>query len=212
MKSHFLLLTILFFLAPAPAQAQRTTFVPFRAGGPIWWGGPSWWGGPTWWGGPSVWGAMYPYSYYNPGWTPYSYYRPGLTSSFPYTANPLYYSGPIYLSGFASSDPPRTRATLYPAIFLPSEETVRAALAGDSEPRARLDIRVPTADALIYLDNVLTKQTGLTRSFFTPKLNPASKYTLQVRVVFRDAAGQERTLQRQVHLRAGDTRQLDFTK
>ena len=54
-----------------------------------------------------------------------------------------------------------------------------AALEGADKERARIEVHVPAANAKVYLDGIVTQQTGLDRAFVTPKLNPASRLFLK---------------------------------
>ena len=209
---RFLLLGLA-FLYPVAAQAQiaiirspgTPNFGPYFGRGPTMgfgmnpWGGG--WGGRPWTGG--AWGGVPAVSstFYNPGWT---YPTPFATNSFAR-------SGPVILPGFAASDPPRARPTLYPAIPTPSRNIIQAALQDDSDNRAYIEVQVPTANARVSLDGVVTQQTGTTRYFKTPTLNPNSRYTFQVEVSWQEG-GQTRTMRRQLTLRAGETYRLDLSQ
>jgi uncharacterized protein (TIGR03000 family) len=160
----------------------------------------------------------YPWGY---GWTPgfgapfgawagMPYINPGWQNAAPYYPNAYGPENAIVMPGFAASDPVRVRTSLYPAIPEPSREVIQAALEGDSQARAKIELHVPTASAQVYLDGVLTKQTGLDRSFVTPRLNPAGRYAFAVEVSWRDASGQSRTIRRQLSVRAGETSSLNL--
>jgi len=160
---------------------------------------------------------------YNPGFGGLGYGNPAYGN--PGYANPGYNSGIANLGygnqgygnqgltilpGFAASDEPRSRAALYPAITMPSPETIAAALATTDDDRARLNIRVPAANARLTLDGTAMKQTGSLRHFVTPPLTPDRDYYFNVQVTWNDETGREQTLSQVVTIRAGATKQVDF--
>jgi uncharacterized protein (TIGR03000 family) len=73
----------------------------------------------------------------------------------------------------------------------------------------RITIRVP-AGAKVWFDGEPTAQTGTTRAFVSPPLEPGRDYHYEVRAQWPDGAGTvERT--RRLSFRAGDTIALDFS-
>ena len=97
---------------------------------------------------------------------------------------------------------PRMRTSLYPAI--PYRDV------GNEEGAAHLDVHVPDANAQLYFNGALTRQTGTDRTFVTPPLTSGTSYTYNLQARWRDAAGQERTSNRQVQVRAGGRAVVDF--
>lgn len=197
-------------LAPAVADAQFVTYRPIYGSGfsrPYWSGGG--WGGVPGYGGFPTFGG-FPSGIYGGGYSPgMSYYNPGW--GYPFSVNPMEYSQPLVLPGFTASDPPRTRASLYPAIPQPTRDKIIAVLGeAADDTRAYLEIRVPTKDAKVYLDDVLTQQTGIDRTFVTPKLAPNSTYYFQLRVTWRDRNGIDRIAVRTIEVQAGRTARLDL--
>jgi uncharacterized protein (TIGR03000 family) len=146
------------------------------------------------------------------GWSGYGGPFAGV-AGFSYNTGSTYFYYPydsVLIPGFGASEPVRLRATLYPAIAEPSREVILAALEGADEHRARINMRVPVADAKVYLDGVVTGQTGLERAFVTPRLHPGSRYAFNALVVWHDATGQARTLNRHFTVRPGQTSSLDL--
>jgi uncharacterized protein (TIGR03000 family) len=194
---------------PSSARAQY-----FFGGSPYGYGMGNWGGyGLGNWGGYGL-GGLGGYGF---GGLPYGYGPPagygppgGYGSPYNYNYNPN--GAPIIVPGFAASDPVRARPALYPAIPKPSPDNISAALATDEKDKARIDIKLPSHGAKVYLEGVLTKQTGLDRMFITPKLNPGAKYVMNVEVVWQTANGQNRTIRRQVAIRPGQVASLDFSE
>jgi uncharacterized protein (TIGR03000 family) len=177
--------------APTPARAQFFGGFGFNPWG---WGGG--WGG---WGGyPYTFGGMYPgYGYGN---NPYMFNR---FNSF--YMDPFYYSGPQYYPGFAAiGDVPRTRSSLYPAVAI-------VPAAGEVDNRAGIRVVLPAADAQVWLDGMLMKETGSERRFITPVLDSKSTYTYRVRARWRGPDGMQEDT-RTISFRAGANVVVDFTR
>ena len=195
-------------LSPAAAEAQffgtfsgRTA--SFGAGGG--WGGPTWpplagtpyghlHGMPWSWGYPATYSSGVPTRYVTPS---YTY---GTLTGLPWDR----LSADAYLP-YTTGDyvaPPRARLSLYPAI--PYRELA------DDESRAYLDVRVPSAGATLYLNNVATEQTGFDRTFATPPLARGTTYAYDVRAVWQDAGGQVQSRTRRVEVRAGERKLVDL--
>ncbi len=133
------------------------------------------------------------YNYGAPGW---GYGAPGWgygAQAYPYGTGT---TTTIMVPGFGASDPLRSRARLYPAIAEPSREVILAALEATDPNKARIDLHLPAADAKVYLDGKQTEQTGMDRMFVTPRLNPASRYSMAVEVVWQDQNGRSQTTRR----------------
>jgi len=162
-------------------------------------------------------GSPYGYSSYGYG-SPYGYGNPygyGMPyGGYPYyggyvTGPQYYYSGayvpPIFYSVSTASVAaanPRMRLAAYPAIpfrATPVEGT-----------QARIDVRVPTESAEVWLEGVLMKQTGLQRHFVTPELESGSAYTMEIRVRWNDAGGKQQTRAERIDVRAGGLQAVDF--
>jgi len=211
-----LFVPVLLLLTTSPSQAQFRTFGGFGNGG--WnggWGGG--WGG--WNGGIGGFGNFgfnpsFGYGFGGPwGGVPgisYSYFNPSWTYTSPFNVNGFDRSGPVIFPGFSAAELPRMRPSLYPAIPEPAQEVIVVAMGGEDKTRARIDMQVPAANAKVYLDGVLTKQTGLNRRFVTPKINPGRQYSFDVEVVWQDETGMSHQLRRTLNLRAGEMSTLDL--
>ena len=86
-----------------------------------------------------------------------------------------------------------------------SGSTVSAALGN----RARVVVRVPTADAQVWFDGRLTAQQGTERSFKSPPLDAGGDYSYQIRAHWRQN-GQERDEVRTVSPQPGQEVRVDF--
>ena len=96
---------------------------------------------------------------------------------------------------------PRKRAALYPAV--PFEKSPEERLA--DVRRMRYEITVPFADAVVLIDGVKTKQTGLTRVFVTPPMQEEKEYTVTITVQWTDQDGTPRTRAKTFTVLAGGT-------
>jgi len=74
---------------------------------------------------------------------------------------------------------------------------------------ATIQIRVPRADAQVWLDDYLTRQTGEVRTFETPALSTNSDATYMVRIRWNDN-GKPMTETRQIQVRGGKQAELDL--
>jgi uncharacterized protein (TIGR03000 family) len=74
--------------------------------------------------------------------------------------------------------------------------------AAESEPRARLELRVPK-DAAVWFGDVRTEQTGALRLFESPPLAPGKEYVYTVRVAWQEAGNQVEE-SRDMTVRAGE--------
>lgn len=129
-------------------------------------------------------------------------------SPFTYSAG----GGIVLYPGFGAGRPVRARPEFYPAIPLPSKEVIAAALyETEKDPRAYLDVRVPTEEAQVLVDGVASRQTGLTRRFVTPALNPGSSYVLRITVRWLSPYGYQSTSEN-VTVRPGDVRRVDLRR
>lgn len=82
------------------------------------------------------------------------------------------------------------------------------ALPGGDLNQAMLKVSVPE-DALVYVNGLLTKSTGTSRSYMSRGLNRGFQYTYEVRAeMMRDGQKVEET--KVVQLQAGETRELAF--
>ncbi len=75
---------------------------------------------------------------------------------------------------------------------------------------ARIDVKVPSADAKLTFDTYIAPVTGLYREFVTPALDPAVNYRYTVRATWVED-GVERGREKDVYLRSGDRLLVDLT-
>jgi uncharacterized protein (TIGR03000 family) len=96
-----------------------------------------------------------------------------------------------------------------------NDETLRKPLARHLEPvpldpnSVTMNVRVP-AGAEIWFEGSKTGQTGTTRTFVSPPLEPGRGFTYEVRARWTDN-GKEVDRTRQVHVRAGEKVDVDFS-
>jgi uncharacterized protein (TIGR03000 family) len=103
---------------------------------------------------------------------------------------------------------PRQRPSIYPAVpYDPTPEK-----SATDRRRARFDIAVPTADAIVLFDGVKTKQTGLSRTFMTPPLTEDKLYTSTIEVHWNDEAGTKVSRRRVFEFVAGETVTYKFSE
>jgi uncharacterized protein (TIGR03000 family) len=100
-----------------------------------------------------------------------------------------------------SEAPPRKRPSVYPAVpFGASPEVQLSDLR-----RVRYEITVPFENAIVLLDGVKTKQTGLKRVFVTPPLDEEKQYTVTITVQWADESGETRIRRKDFTVVAGET-------
>jgi len=191
----------LLLLMPETSSAQwRRSGVGFNAGrfgfsygaGRAYYGGyyPGYSSGYSRWNAPYYGSPGYPRYYGSSRWSSPGYmrgwYEPGYSSSYP--------------SGMtASSYPSQTSAQSY---YGPTDEMPRA------DQTVRISVRVPP-DAELWFDGVKTQQTGRSRDFISPPLEPGQDYVYHLRARWmRD--GQEGVQTRELRVRAGDQKRVDF--
>ena len=143
---------------------------------------------------------VYPWGYVYPQFNPYMAPIPG------YGIMPLplaTYGARPDNAGNMDALPyePRSRSKLYPAV--PYEPTPTGAAI--DRTRARFEITVPTADAIVLFDGAKTKQTGVQRTFHTPSLTEGKQYSMTIEVQWRDEAGTSVTRRRTFEFTPGQT-------
>jgi len=138
----------------------------------------------------------YYYSNYNTGYY-YSNYYPQL---YPYDRG--YYRS--YGSGvyYPEYPGPGSPAGRYPPTY-----AVSPARDGTT---ALLEVRVPTADAEVWVEGKKTSTTGTNRRYVSPPLTPGHKYAYEIRVRWSEG-GREVSQTREVTVRAGERVAVDFT-
>jgi uncharacterized protein (TIGR03000 family) len=128
-------------------------------------------------------------SAYSPlyGSVPY-YYSPGNVPNVSPSNNA--YSPPT--SNYQSNYPPDVFSTNRP-----------------SNNTASIDVQVP-ADAKLWFDGRPTSQTGTSRSFVSPPLEPGRTFTYEVKAMWIDASGRVLTQTRTVQIQANRSSFLSF--
>jgi uncharacterized protein (TIGR03000 family) len=108
----------------------------------------------------------------------------------------------------ALSPPTRLRQANYPP-----DPGIRPAsyTGGAASRRAEVFVRLPSPNATVWFDGVRMKQTGKTRRFFTPRLDPDGRFTYHVRVSWTEN-GKTRQQERDIYVRAGDVLEVNFTQ
>jgi uncharacterized protein (TIGR03000 family) len=195
-------------------------FNTYRPGWGGWGGFPSYGGIPPNFGGYPYGGYMtpglYPGAYNNPGSYPSGLgtlpYTPGLNLAF---LSPTTMSGPPS-AGYYANDlnrfSPRIRMSLGPALPVPPDSTLlRDRLGPPAERRApaAVEVRVP-ADAKVWFQDQLTKQTGAVRRFESPPLRPGVDYSYRIRASWMEG-GKEVTRDQTVSVRPNGRAVVDFT-
>lgn len=187
---------------------------PFYGGG-FGYGNPGYWGGyPGGWGGgyPGRWGYNNPGFYgYNPGFYGYNsgFYGYAPRNSFGITLTPgvrnygSYYTSPQTTYDYGSSG--YSAGTVYGA-----GDTGYAYGAMAPTNAARLNVRVPAADAEVWVAGQPTQQRGIQREFVSPPLNPEKSYTYEVKARWTENG---RTVERarEVPVSANAVATVDFT-
>jgi uncharacterized protein (TIGR03000 family) len=168
--------------------------------------------------------AGYPGYRAYPGYGSYPGYSSSGMATLPYTPGlDLNYLSPGQLSGGSPRAPreypdpgagwPRARATLNPAVAVaPGSTLVRDRLGrvASGKAPARVEVRVPAADAKVWFQGQPTKQTGKVREFESPPLTPGTEYTYRIRATWL-SGGKEVTRNETVTIHSGARVQVDFT-
>jgi len=187
------------------AQAQRG-----RGG----WGGggynSGWGGGGSY--GPSFsigfgrggYGYGYPYGY---GYGNYGYNRPyyGNWSS-GYPSYGYSYSQPYY-EGYSASYPVIPGA---PATYSNADQSYQTGYNEVDNNRVWLQVRVPDANARVWIDDHATQQTGMDRQFISPAVERGKKYSYKVKATWVEN-GKEVSREKQVSVQAGQPNFVNFT-
>jgi uncharacterized protein (TIGR03000 family) len=78
------------------------------------------------------------------------------------------------------------------------------------DPRSTYVVVTVPADAKRYFDGVPTYQTGTTRTFYTPPLNPGKDYAYELKAEL-ECDGRMFTQTKRILVRAGETTCVDFS-
>jgi len=172
---------------------------------------------PSRWTYSSPWYGGYNYSpnYYSSGssWSyPSSGYYSGSSWSYPSSG---YYSGsswsyPSY--GYSSAgyySMPAASGGYYSPADTDSNYTY-GAISSVPANCARINVRLPDADAQVWFDDTQTRQRGTMREFASPSLEPDTKYTYEVRARWTEN-GKPMESKKTISVRANGTATVDFT-
>jgi uncharacterized protein (TIGR03000 family) len=156
----------------------------------------------SWWVYPILFGLYTPW-YSNPYCWPWPYFYPS-DAPFGY---PYWFDG-LNAEGLDWSESSDHFAPGYAVLLTGPVTTVTRPAEGDSA--VRLELAVPNT-AEVWVEGVLTKQTGRERQFVSPPLEPGVEYTYNVRARWsQDRRSIDRT--HLVPVRAGDVVRVDFLK
>jgi uncharacterized protein (TIGR03000 family) len=138
-----------------------------------------------------------------------SYSRPGLGFYSPYwggTFSPYYFSPSYSWTGWDA------RWTS-PGDTVPGYRygTLATTAQGRAAKRANFEVRLPAADARLWVEGVETRTKGRLRQFVSPPLRPGGEYTYRLRARWTEK-GRLVTRTRTVTFRAGGRVRVDFTK
>jgi uncharacterized protein (TIGR03000 family) len=140
----------------------------------------------------------YGYGWNNPGYGYYGWNRPWYGG---------YYSGYDYVPQTNDVVPEATYSTA-PAE-MGAEEYGAVPQAEDNS--VAITVHVPKANAQVFFDGDRTQQTGQTREFMSPPLEPNHTYTYTIRAQWEDnGRPMERT--KKITVRAGDHPTVDFMR
>lgn len=134
----------------------------------------------------------------NPGWYPAYGYGGGVaivSGIYGYGDSPVSYPPPAATVTLARSEAPEPPPPP-PAHFV---NVPNVAAHGN---RAFIDVQVPR-DAELWIQGIRMQQTGATRRFTSPELDPARTFTYDIKASWREN-GREMTASRQLSVRAGD--------
>jgi uncharacterized protein (TIGR03000 family) len=127
-----------------------------------------------------------------------------------YGADPWASAG-VIVPIYATSDAPRMRTALWPAVAVkPGSDVTEASLRTNGTATARIEVRVPVAAAEVWFQDVKTQQTGLVRQFVSPQLNAGSTYSYEIRASWRSGS-QPQTETRTLRVEAGGYYTIDFS-
>jgi len=106
------------------------------------------------------------------------------------------------------------KVIMRPFLFIVISTSLAAAictadLAGKNSSSANLVVALPS-DAKLYFDGTPTRQTGTTRTFYTPPLAPGANYTYDLKAEV-DRDGELLSQTQRVSVRPGQTTRVDFS-
>jgi uncharacterized protein (TIGR03000 family) len=150
--------------------------------------------GLSYWGWPGYYGGYYSPSYYG------SYWYPNYSYSTDY-AYPYYYG----------DTSPSYYGTEVPSGYYTSPSSNANSTARDDRT-AKVDIRVPSPDAVVTIKGKSTRQTGTLRKFETTELPSGKSYKVVFRARWKDDNGRTVERSKTVTFNAGDLKTVDFTR
>ncbi len=169
-------------------------------------------------------GLSYPIgpTFYNPPRNQYYNPTPSITgvqqSTSTSTTTPLYYgaASSMYYGGTGSAFPGtamsgsgNVAAAAYAAPSYPITSPNYTPLSVVTDNTAQVDVRLP-ADAELWFEGQKTSQTGSTRTFHSPDLEPGQDYVYNVHAHW-EAGGKPTDETRKITVRAGDHVAVSFT-
>jgi uncharacterized protein (TIGR03000 family) len=110
-------------------------------------------------------------------------------------------------------NPPVTTTPEEPPLFGTPENkpTPAAEPTGSPKQTMTVEVRVPAENAMLFVNDTLTKQSGLVRTFESPELTAGSKYQYEIRAEW-NANGKKQIARQTVMGKAGDKLVADLAK
>lgn len=179
-------------------EGPTTQFTDMRVG--IWnwgWGGFPARGGSFWTNGLSLYGPPIPTYAPIPG----SF---GGSDAHRFYMNPPTLGFGLNALGYRSAFPrlATPSVSVHPSVALPAPTSPQC---------ARLEVRLPCADAEVWVNHAKTNTTGAARSFESPELTDGREYGYEVIARWVEN-GQPKAESRSVNVTAGQTRLVDFNQ
>jgi uncharacterized protein (TIGR03000 family) len=110
---------------------------------------------------------------------------------------------------------PEIKTAPAPEIKLPPIPEINPAATPEATPNAKgtiiVEVRLPAANAVVFVNESQTKQTGRIRTFVSPELAAGSKFQYDIRAEWT-VNGKKQTANQTVTGKAGDRLIADFTK
>jgi uncharacterized protein (TIGR03000 family) len=154
-----------------------------------------------------LYGTYTPYPSFLPPGPTYQY---GISPATTYGYNPLPYTYP--LTSTYQSFYPLGASTYRPPALPPPAATSSVSTAPTPAPNTvLLNVRVPEADAEVWIDGVKTTQRGTARQYISPPLTPGQRYSYEITARWTEN-GKEVSQTRKVPIQAGQNVSVDFTQ
>ena len=161
------------------------------------------------------------YSWGNPyqqGFGGYPIYTTMPSYGYPYYYGDASYSATFTVPGWSvSSDSipgsvTRSRSTMSPAMGVAADSPLLQVAYDTVDSRAQLVVTVPSPNALVWVDGILTQQQGSVRRLRTPELRTGREYFYNIVVEWTETCGPAHTVSRSVTLHAGEVVPVDLTR